>query len=134
MRSAPELAVAEPKRLRYRICTPRLGWCTGNAAAGCASPFHLAVATQISTAFTRIAAIPAPGLTQLSPTPTSGGPKSHAHRRDRRPLTSPSQPGSIDKDNQRSRADQADARHESSRLSGGGARCSLRSPAPLLGV
>jgi Transposase DDE domain group 1 len=60
MRSAPELAVAEPKRLRYRILHTAARVVRGQRRRWLHIPSTWPWATQISAAFTRIAAIPPP--------------------------------------------------------------------------
>jgi hypothetical protein len=56
-----ELAVAEPKRLRYRLLHTCARLVRGQRHRRLRIPATWPWATQISAAFTRIAAIPAPG-------------------------------------------------------------------------
>jgi Transposase DDE domain group 1 len=56
-----DLALAEPKRLRYRILHTAARLTRGNANDIYASPATWPWATQITAAFNRIAAIPTPG-------------------------------------------------------------------------
>ena len=69
-----ELAKAEPKRLRYRLLHTAARLVHGQRRRRLRIPSTWPWAEQITAAFTRIAAIPAPA-DQHSNVPTTGGPK-----------------------------------------------------------
>ena len=111
-----ELALAEPKRLRYRILHTCARLTRGQRRRRLRIPSSWPWATPITAAFTRIAAIPAPAdpfSPQRTDRRTQGD---HAHRRDRQLLTMPSRHTPSTKDDQNSLADHPHAARESSRL------------------
>jgi hypothetical protein len=69
-----DLATAEPKRLRYRLLHTAARLTRGQRRRRLRIPASWPWADQITAAFGRIAAIPAPA-DQLSPVPTTGGPQ-----------------------------------------------------------
>jgi Transposase DDE domain group 1 len=83
-----DLAKAEPKRLRYRLLHTPPASPAGNAAAGRASPPAGPGPTRSAPHSVGSRRSPR-RADQLSPYPPTGGPGDHAHRRDRRPITTP---------------------------------------------
>jgi hypothetical protein len=79
-----DLALAEPKRLRYRVLHTAARLTRGQRRRRLHIPATWPWAAQITTAFTRIAAIPAPGRPHSAPHQPPEDPADHAHRRDRR--------------------------------------------------